>query len=80
MAVVKGRRKQKGKTRIQVFGDRSGALLRTYGPFGGKVKASLRNLNGDGLPDLFLQTTTRKGQRLQAFNALDLSPLPAPRA
>jgi hypothetical protein len=79
LVVVKGRGPQKGKTRIQVFGVRSGRLRRTFGPFAGKVKASLRDLNGDGLVDLLIQITRNGRKRLHAFDAVHLSPLPPPR-
>jgi hypothetical protein len=64
---------------VLVYNAGSGQLRRAFNPFIGQVQASLRDLNGDGIADLVLQITRSGRKRLLAFNAIDLSPLPAPR-
>src|SRR5262249_59624648 len=71
--------RRKGVTRVRVKDAATGAVRAVLTPFkgyGGRLRLTLRDLNGDGSLDLVVQAVIKGKRRKKAYDAVTLAPLP----
>jgi hypothetical protein len=71
--------RRRGVARVRVRDAATGALRAVLTPFKGyrgRLRLSLRDLNGDGSLDLIVQAAVKGKRRHKAYDALTLNPLP----
>jgi hypothetical protein len=68
----------KGRTRVQVLDAATGVQRTVLGPFRGRVRARLQEVNGDGVLDLVVNFVRNGRRRRRALDGVSLAPLPAP--
>jgi hypothetical protein len=74
--------RQKGLAKVRVTDAATGAqrgVLTPFRGFRGRLRLSLRDLNGDGSLDLVVQAVVKGKRRQRAYDAVTLAPLPAAR-
>src|SRR5262249_12900822 len=70
--------RHKGVAMVRVLDAATGAqraVLTPFRGFRGRLRLSLRDLNGDGSPDLLVQALVKGKRKHKAFDALTLAPL-----